>query len=82
VQWLFEAKKRYGLSILNYMVTSNHVHLLVADDESDAISRSIQLVAGNLTAEKVVRVHIGKIVIMQPQLRVGSIFCVAWFIWI
>ncbi len=28
LQWLFEAKKRYELSILNYMVTSNHVHLL------------------------------------------------------
>lgn len=27
--WLFEAKKRYGLSIQNFMVTSNHVHLLV-----------------------------------------------------
>jgi len=51
VQWLFEAKKRYGLSILNYMVTSNHVHLLVADDESDAISRSIQLVAGRTAQE-------------------------------
>jgi len=23
LHWLFEAKKRYGLSILNYMVTSN-----------------------------------------------------------
>lgn len=32
IQWLFEAKKRYGLSVLNYTVTSNHVHLLVADD--------------------------------------------------
>jgi len=46
VQWLFEAKKRYGLSVLNYMVTSNHIHLLVVDDEADAISRSIQLIAG------------------------------------
>jgi len=46
MQWLFEARKRYGLSILNFMVTSNHIHLLVVDDESDAISRSIQLVAG------------------------------------
>ncbi len=29
VQWLFEAKKRYGLCILNYIATSNHIHLLV-----------------------------------------------------
>ena len=28
IQWLFEAKKRYGLDILNYTVTSNHIHLL------------------------------------------------------
>jgi REP element-mobilizing transposase RayT len=25
--WLFEAKKRFGLSVLDYTVTSNHVHL-------------------------------------------------------
>ena len=24
---LFEARKRYGMSILNYVVTSNHIHL-------------------------------------------------------
>ena len=26
IRWLFEARKRYGLQVLNYMVTSNHVH--------------------------------------------------------
>ena len=26
--WLFEAKKRFGLCVLNFTVTSNHVHLL------------------------------------------------------
>jgi hypothetical protein len=31
LRWLFEAKKRFGLSVLNYMVTSNHVHFLVKD---------------------------------------------------
>ena len=31
IEWLFEARKRYGLKVLNYMVTSNHVHLLVKD---------------------------------------------------
>lgn len=46
LQWLHEAKKRYNLCILNYMVTSNHIHLLVVDDESDVISSSIQLIAG------------------------------------
>ena len=27
--WLFQSRKRYGLSILNYIATSNHIHLLV-----------------------------------------------------
>jgi putative transposase len=50
--WLFEAKKRYGLCILNYIVTSNHIHLLVADDgTSDAIPRSMQLLAGRTGQE-------------------------------
>jgi REP element-mobilizing transposase RayT len=50
--WLFEAKKRYGLCILNYIVTSNHIHLLVADDGSrDAIPRSMQLLAGRTGQE-------------------------------
>jgi len=31
VDWLFEAKKRYGLIVLDYIVTSNHIHLLVVD---------------------------------------------------
>ncbi|MFO7558458.1 MAG: transposase [Desulfobacterales bacterium] len=46
--WLFQAKKRYGLKILNYMVTSNHIHLLVlADAENrNAIPESLQLIAG------------------------------------
>ena len=47
LQWLFEAKRRYGLVILNYVVTSNHIHLLVYDGAGqDVVSRSIQLVAG------------------------------------
>ena len=46
LQWLFEAKKRFKLTILNYMVTSNHIHLLVFDNKGDAIPNSIQLIAG------------------------------------
>ena len=46
LQWLYQARKRYGLTILNYMVTSNHIHLLVADDGGrDVIPNSMQLVA-------------------------------------
>ena len=52
IYWLFEAKKRFGLCVLNYMVTSNHIHLLVIDDGHDAvISKFMQLVAGR-TAQK------------------------------
>ena len=50
--WLFEARKRYDLSILNYMVTSNHYHLLVSgDSDRDAIPKSIQLLAGKTGQE-------------------------------
>ena len=31
LRWIFEAKKRFSLSVLDYMVTSNHVHLLIKD---------------------------------------------------
>jgi len=52
VAWLFESKKRYGLCILNYMVTSNHIHLLVADTgKRDVIPQSIQLIAGRTGQE-------------------------------
>jgi putative transposase len=51
LQWLFEAKKRYGLLILNYIVTSNHIHLLVVDTGKDVISKSMQLAAGRTGQE-------------------------------
>jgi len=35
---LFEAKKRFGLCVLDYIVTSNHVHLVVTDTGSNAES--------------------------------------------
>ena len=49
--WLFEAKKRYGLCVLNYVVTSNHIHLLVKDTGSSSISKSLQLIAGRTAWE-------------------------------
>jgi REP element-mobilizing transposase RayT len=52
LQWLFEARRRYNLLILNYAVTSNHIHLLVFDKEGgEVIPRSIQLVAGQTAQE-------------------------------
>ena len=51
LQWLFEAKKRFGLDILNFTVTSNHIHLLVVDGEQEVIPKSLQLVAGKTAQE-------------------------------
>ena len=47
LDWLFEAKKRFGIVILNYTVTSNHIHLLVyGGDGCEVIPKSVQLLAG------------------------------------
>jgi len=51
VRWLHEARKRYGLTILNYTVTSNHIHLLVLDSDQNTIPKSMQLVAGRTAQE-------------------------------
>jgi len=52
VSWLREARKRFGVQILNYTVTSNHVHLLVFDKQGgDVNPRAIQLVAGKTAQE-------------------------------
>jgi len=51
LRWLFEAKKRFGLSVPNYMVTSNHVHLLVKDTGGPVIAQSMQLIAGRTAQE-------------------------------
>lgn len=48
LRWLFKAKKRYGLCVLNYVVTSNHVHLLVLDRGNKAIPLSMQLIASQV----------------------------------
>ena len=44
--WLFEARKRFGLCVLDYIATSNHIHLLVKDRGEGEIRRSMQLIAG------------------------------------
>ena len=49
--WLFQAKRRYGLSVLNYVVTSNHIHLLVKDTDESVIPESLQLIAGRTGQE-------------------------------
>lgn len=46
LHWLFQSKKRFELCILNYAITSNHVHLLVQDGGKGEIARTLQLTAG------------------------------------
>ena len=49
---LFEAKKRYKLQVLNYIATSNHIHLLVLDGgRRETIPKSMQLIAGRTAQE-------------------------------
>jgi len=51
LHWLFEAKKRYGLCVLDYVITSNHIHLLVKDTGTNVIAQSMQLIAGRTAQE-------------------------------
>jgi putative transposase len=44
--WLFEARKRYGLCVLDYTATSNHVHLIVRDRGGGEIAASMHLIEG------------------------------------
>jgi putative transposase len=55
--WLFEARKRFGLCVLNYMVTSNHIHLLVLDRGEGEIAQSMQLIAGRTAQDYNRRKH-------------------------
>jgi len=51
LRWLFEARKRFGLSVLDYIITSNHVHLLVLDRGENVTAQSMQLAAGRTAQE-------------------------------
>lgn len=49
--WLFQARKRYQLCVLNYVVTSNHIHLMVQDRGHGEISDAMQLIEGRAAQE-------------------------------
>jgi putative transposase len=52
IHWLYQARKRFDVEILNYMITSNHIHLIVRDHgDGKNISGMIQLVAGRTGQE-------------------------------
>ena len=47
IDWLGEARERYGVGVLNFTVTSNHIHLLLVSPRNmEGIPRTVQLVAG------------------------------------
>ena len=51
VYWLYQARRRFDLCVLNYVVTSNHIHLLVKDTGRGEIARSMQLIAGRVAQQ-------------------------------
>lgn len=52
LHWLYQAKQRFHISILNYMVTSNHVHVLAqCDKENNYIAKTIHLASGRTAWE-------------------------------
>ena len=58
IRWLFEAKRRFGLVVLNYVVTSNHIHVIVKDDsDHQIIPQAIGLIAGRTAQEYNRRKH-------------------------
>jgi len=46
IRWLYAARVRYGLCVLDYVVTSNHVHLVVRDRGRGEVAASMQLLEG------------------------------------
>lgn len=44
---LFDARKRFGVYVLDYIIASNRIHLLVRDRGQGAIKKSMQLIAGH-----------------------------------
>ncbi len=82
--WLFEARKRYHLCVLNFTITSNHIHLLVRDQGKGEIAKSMQLIAGRTAQEynhrKKEKGPSGKIVTMPRPWISWNIWLVAWCI--
>jgi REP element-mobilizing transposase RayT len=78
---VFEAKKRFRLCVINYVMTSNHAHLLVRDSGANVIPQSLQLIAGRTAQEynqrKTGMERSGRTAIMLPPSRPTSTRTVA-----
>jgi putative transposase len=54
LHWVLVAKKTYGLCVLNFMITSNHIHLLILDrgsGDNQAIAKSLHLAEARVAQE-------------------------------
>jgi putative transposase len=52
MSWMYSARVKYGLHILNYAITSNHIHLIVYHDgRPNVIPRSMLLAASRTALE-------------------------------
>lgn len=47
--WLFQARRRFGFSVLNYVVLPNHVKLLIMDRRRGEIRCSLRLLAERMS---------------------------------
>jgi hypothetical protein len=52
LHWLFEAKNRFGLSVLDYIVTSNHIHLSIQDTGSTIIAQSMSWYSESFSGQR------------------------------
>ncbi|MFO7979675.1 MAG: transposase [Candidatus Aminicenantes bacterium] len=50
--WMYKAKQQFQISILDYIVTSNHIHLIaLSDAKENDIARTMHLVSGRTAWE-------------------------------
>ena len=45
---LFKMRKQYNIDILDYMVTSNHIHLLLISKKGERISEGLRYLQGRI----------------------------------
>jgi hypothetical protein len=81
---IFKAKKRYHLPIFYFIVTGNHIHLIVSDStQTVAIPQRFNSLRadrdGNTPGEKIEKALFGKIVIILQRLNPVTICGDAWF---
>ena len=49
--WLYQARRIHKLSVLNYVVTSNHIHLLIQDPGPQRLANVMQMINSRLQSE-------------------------------